>query len=208
MQRGEGGAVRRAAERPAAAARGAAAPRAHQRQDHQGHGDDRRRAAHGADRIVLGSGDGRGPRRRHPASPTRPTPLGAPRGAARRRRRGRAGPGRGRRPARAPRAAAVRGAGVVGVGTARGPRLGGAGRRRRAARRRYAGTVSAGGRLPDAEEAVVQGALRVAAETGPLQRTWSRAPLQAVARLHTLAAADARAGRTARPAGPGGRARG
>ena len=51
-------------------------------------------------------------------------------------------------------------------------------------------TVSAGGRLPDAEEAVVQGALRVAAETGPLQRTWSRAPLQAVARLHTLAAAD------------------
>jgi hypothetical protein len=51
-------------------------------------------------------------------------------------------------------------------------------------------TVSAGGRLPDAEETVVQGALRVAAETGPLQRTWSRAPLQAVARLHTLAAAD------------------
>ncbi|MEO7982044.1 MAG: oxidoreductase [Sporichthyaceae bacterium] len=51
-------------------------------------------------------------------------------------------------------------------------------------------TVSAGGRLPDAEEPVVQGALRVAAETGPLQRTWARAPLQAVARLHTLAAAD------------------
>ena len=39
-------------------------------------------------------------------------------------------------------------------------------------------------------DGVVRGALRVAAEIGLLQGTWSRAPLQAVARLHTLAAAD------------------
>jgi hypothetical protein len=39
-------------------------------------------------------------------------------------------------------------------------------------------------------DGVVRGALRVAAEIGLLQATWSRAPLQAVARLHTLAAAD------------------
>lgn len=51
-------------------------------------------------------------------------------------------------------------------------------------------TVSAGGRLPAEGEGVVQGALRVAAELGPLQPTWRRAPLQAVARLHTLAASD------------------
>lgn len=51
-------------------------------------------------------------------------------------------------------------------------------------------TVSAGGRLPAVGEGVVQGALRVAAELGPLQSTWRRAPLQAVARLHTLAASD------------------
>lgn len=51
-------------------------------------------------------------------------------------------------------------------------------------------TVAASGRLPEAEEGVVQGALRVAAEVGALQGTWSRAPLQALARLHTLAATD------------------
>jgi hypothetical protein len=51
-------------------------------------------------------------------------------------------------------------------------------------------TVSDGGRLPTDGEGVVQGALRVAAEVGPLQATWSRAPLQVLARLHTLAAAD------------------
>jgi hypothetical protein len=51
-------------------------------------------------------------------------------------------------------------------------------------------TVSASGRLPAESEPVVQGALRVAAELGPAQGTWSRAPLQVVARLHTLAAAD------------------
>ena len=51
-------------------------------------------------------------------------------------------------------------------------------------------TVTAGGRLPAAEEPVVQGALRVAAELGRLQGTWERAPLQVVARLHSLAAAD------------------
>ena len=36
---------------------------------------------------------------------------------------------------------------------------------------------------------VVQGALRVAADVGPSQAAWTRAPLQVVARLHTLAAA-------------------
>lgn len=51
-------------------------------------------------------------------------------------------------------------------------------------------TVSAGGRLPVDGEPVVQGALRVAAEIGALQATWGRAPLQVLARLHTLAAAD------------------
>jgi hypothetical protein len=51
-------------------------------------------------------------------------------------------------------------------------------------------TVTAAGRLPADEEPVVQGALRVAAELGRLQGTWERAPLQVVARLHTLAAAD------------------
>lgn len=49
-------------------------------------------------------------------------------------------------------------------------------------------TVVASGHLPHVEEPVVQGALRVAAEVGPLQRVWTKAPLQAVARLHTLAA--------------------
>ena len=44
-------------------------------------------------------------------------------------------------------------------------------------------------RLADVDTGVVQGALRVAAEIGPLRPTWSQAPLQVVARLHTLAAA-------------------
>jgi hypothetical protein len=38
---------------------------------------------------------------------------------------------------------------------------------------------------------VARGALRVSAELGPLVSTWERAPLQALARLHVLAAADA-----------------
>ncbi len=50
--------------------------------------------------------------------------------------------------------------------------------------------VSADGLLPEPERPVVQGALRAAAEARPLQHTWPVAPLQAVARLHTLAAAD------------------
>jgi hypothetical protein len=50
-------------------------------------------------------------------------------------------------------------------------------------------TVRAGGRLPDPEGPVVEGALRVAAEIGVLQETWRRAPLQVLARLHVLAAA-------------------
>ncbi|MGN6605791.1 MAG: oxidoreductase [Jatrophihabitans sp.] len=37
---------------------------------------------------------------------------------------------------------------------------------------------------------LVQGALRVQAAIGPLADTWSRAPRQALARLHALAAAD------------------
>ncbi len=40
-----------------------------------------------------------------------------------------------------------------------------------------------------ATDAVVQGALRVSAGLGDLAGTWERAPLQVVARLHTLAAA-------------------
>lgn len=39
------------------------------------------------------------------------------------------------------------------------------------------------------DDAVVQGALRVAAELRPLVETWERAPAQALARMHTLAAA-------------------
>ena len=50
-------------------------------------------------------------------------------------------------------------------------------------------TVRAGGLLPADEGPRVQGALRVAAELGALQHTWTRAPLQVLARLHTLAAA-------------------
>lgn len=50
-------------------------------------------------------------------------------------------------------------------------------------------TVRASGRLPAGEGPVVAGALRVAAEVGPLQETWRRAPLQVLARLHALAAA-------------------
>jgi len=51
-------------------------------------------------------------------------------------------------------------------------------------------TVTASGHLPAGTGPVVQGALRVAAELGPAQGTWSRAPLQVVARMHALAAAD------------------
>ncbi|MGZ4593308.1 MAG: oxidoreductase [Actinomycetes bacterium] len=50
-------------------------------------------------------------------------------------------------------------------------------------------TVRASGHLPEDGGPVVEGALRVAAELGPLQETWRRAPLQVLARLHSLAAA-------------------
>jgi hypothetical protein len=50
-------------------------------------------------------------------------------------------------------------------------------------------TVQAGGVLPEGEAPLVQGSLRVAAELGSMQGTWTHAPLQALARLHTLAAA-------------------
>jgi hypothetical protein len=67
--------------------------------------------------------------------------------------------------------------------------------------------VADDGDASGAADPVVQSALRVAAEIGPLQAAWSRAPLQAVARLHTLAAAgqvsDADLGRPA----PGAAAR-
>ncbi len=42
----------------------------------------------------------------------------------------------------------------------------------------------------DVEDPVLAGALRVAEALGPLLSTWERAPLQALARLHVLAAAD------------------
>jgi hypothetical protein len=38
------------------------------------------------------------------------------------------------------------------------------------------------------DDAVVQGALRIAADLRPLVETWEHAPLQALARMHTLAA--------------------
>lgn len=41
-----------------------------------------------------------------------------------------------------------------------------------------------------AHDPLVQGALRVQGAIGPLADTWTRAPRQALARLHTLAAAD------------------
>jgi hypothetical protein len=49
--------------------------------------------------------------------------------------------------------------------------------------------ITDAGRLAVGERGVVRGALRVAAEIGPLRVAWSQAPLQVVARLHTLAAA-------------------
>lgn len=49
-------------------------------------------------------------------------------------------------------------------------------------------------RLPDpstgAVDPILAGAVRVAESIGPLLATWQRAPLQALARLHVLAAAD------------------
>jgi hypothetical protein len=48
-------------------------------------------------------------------------------------------------------------------------------------------TIPAGGQVSDP---VLAGALRVAESTGSLLATWQRAPLQALARLHVLAAAD------------------
>src|SRR5689334_14491905 len=51
-------------------------------------------------------------------------------------------------------------------------------------------TLQAGGVLPTAEAPVVQGALRATSEVGALAPTLSRAPLQALARWHVLAASD------------------
>lgn len=50
-------------------------------------------------------------------------------------------------------------------------------------------TVAASGGSRDDGEPVLQGALRLATELGPLRPTWSRAPVQVLARLHALAAA-------------------
>jgi hypothetical protein len=61
-------------------------------------------------------------------------------------------------------------------------------------------------RAGDADDPVVQGALRVSAALGSMVETWSRAPGQVLARLHVLAAADlvdsAALGRPAAHAGP------
>ena len=65
-------------------------------------------------------------------------------------------------------------------------------------------TVQAGGLLPAPEGPLVHGALRVAAELGPLQDTWSRAPLQVLARLHMLAAAGLTAPESLGRPRPGG----
>jgi hypothetical protein len=55
----------------------------------------------------------------------------------------------------------------------------------------------------DISDPVVQGALRVSAELGPLATTWRRAPGQVLARLHLLAAAGlvTEPGRLGRPGG-------
>jgi hypothetical protein len=50
-------------------------------------------------------------------------------------------------------------------------------------------TIAAAGQLPEAEGPVLEGALRVAAELGLVRATWRQAPLQVLARLHSLAAA-------------------
>lgn len=52
-------------------------------------------------------------------------------------------------------------------------------------------TLQAGGVLPTDEAPVVQGALRATSEVGALAPTLRRAPLQALARWHVLAASDA-----------------
>ncbi len=58
-------------------------------------------------------------------------------------------------------------------------------------------------RAGEAADPVVQGALRACLGAGQLAETWWRAPLQALARLHVLAAADlVPADRLGRPAGP------
>jgi len=49
--------------------------------------------------------------------------------------------------------------------------------------------VQTGSPLPEPERRLVEGAVRVAAEVGSLQATWTRAPLQVLARLHSVAAA-------------------
>ena len=67
-------------------------------------------------------------------------------------------------------------------------------------------TLHAGGVLPEPEAPLVSGALRVAGELGSLRAAWRRAPLQVLARLHTLAASGTTAaGSLGRPR-PGGAA--
>jgi hypothetical protein len=53
----------------------------------------------------------------------------------------------------------------------------------------------------DPDGAVVQGALRVSTELGTLVETWRRAPLQVLARLHVVGAADLVRLRAGRPGG-------
>jgi hypothetical protein len=65
---------------------------------------------------------------------------------------------------------------IAGAGDAGGKGAGGAG-------------AEGGGPVAGRADPVVLGALRVSAEIGPLTETWRRAPRQALARLHVLAAA-------------------
>jgi hypothetical protein len=65
-------------------------------------------------------------------------------------------------------------------------------------------TLHAGGVLPEPEAPLVSGALRVAVELGSMQAAWRRAPLQVLARLHTLAAAGTTADESLGRPRPGG----
>jgi hypothetical protein len=57
--------------------------------------------------------------------------------------------------------------------------------------------------IPGADAPVILGAVRVSAELATLAPTWRRAPLQVLARLHVLAAADLlESNRLGRPRGP------
>ena len=190
----------------------------HQRQDHQGHGDDCGCPAHGADRNVRPpppSPPGR-PRVEHRDRPAGAVPpTGSPEGAdpaahiavlpgvadAVERARRAVDDLRGHRvmrrsadrvaaesALRGARASAALAGADVPLETLRAaltPRASDGESPRQAG----SFLITDGERLADVDAAVVQGALRVAAEIGLLRNAWPNAPLQVVARLHTLAAA-------------------